>query len=271
MIISQHYCFDYFSIFSLQTQKNVLQWDYQRDLATIGVCVFRCTFGWRIFLFWEVYMFKKTSSFILLISLITMGLLSCNNKSPTESQSKNPNTNHAISTEFLFYPLSDTTYGVSMSESQRYVQKLTIPASYNGFDVVEILPNGFSGATRLQTVIIEKGITTIGHDAFNSCDIIQIEIPQSVTTIGSSAFYGCENLISIMIPNSIKTIGHSAFNATNLTDVYYGGTAEDWNCISITAEYNYVLMKANIYFYSMTAPTITGNYWHYVDGVPTPW
>ena len=28
---------------------------------------------------------------------------------------------------------------------------------------------------------------------------------------------------------------------------------------------------ATNYFYSETAPTEEGNFWHYVDGKPTPW
>ena len=31
------------------------------------------------------------------------------------------------------------------------------------------------------------------------------------------------------------------------------------------------IKNATIYFYSETAPTEPGNYWRYVDGVPTPW
>ena len=31
------------------------------------------------------------------------------------------------------------------------------------------------------------------------------------------------------------------------------------------------IKNATIYFYSETPPTQPGNYWRYVDGVPTPW
>ncbi len=31
------------------------------------------------------------------------------------------------------------------------------------------------------------------------------------------------------------------------------------------------LTSATRYYYSETTPTEAGNYWHYVDGVPTPW
>ncbi len=35
--------------------------------------------------------------------------------------------------------------------------------------------------------------------------------------------------------------------------------------------YNNKLLNATRYYYSATAPTTSGNYWHYVNGKPTPW
>lgn len=55
-----------------------------------------------------------------------------------------------------------------------------------------------------------------------------------VTSIGYSAFYGCESLKSVTIPNSVTSIGTFAFDeCTNLTNVYYGGSQDDWNKIDI--------------------------------------
>jgi hypothetical protein len=50
--------------------------------------------------------------------------------------------------------------------------------------------------------------------------------------------------------------------------VFYTGTQEDWGLIeddgsSLVTEY--------IYYYSEEKPSENGNYWHYVDGVETPW
>ena len=76
-----------------------------------------------------------------------------------------------------------------------------------------------------------------------------VEITDSVKSIDSSAFYGC----------------------TSLTTVYYGGTEEDWNAKITIGSYNSKLTSATRYYYSKTEPTTVGNYWHYVDGVPTVW
>ena len=76
---------------------------------------------------------------------------------------------------------------------------------------------------------------------------------------------------------------------SNLNTFYYRGTEDDWKEIRINrnmpaigfvdpetidkenekiAEWE---SKLTVYFYSEDAPTEEGNFWHYVDGVPTKW
>lgn len=59
---------------------------------------------------------------------------------------------------------------------------------------------------------------------------------------------------------------------SNIKDVYYGGTQEEWNAIEFGVD-TYELQDATIYYYSETQPTGTGNYWHYdTDGItPIVW
>ncbi|MBQ9118220.1 MAG: hypothetical protein IJY11_03350 [Clostridia bacterium] len=70
----------------------------------------------------------------------------------------------------------------------------------------------------------------------------EIVIPDSVTSINKYAFGECDNL-TIYCEATSKPIGWDS----------------DWN-------YN-----CPTYWYSETQPTTEGNYWHYVDGVPTIW
>ena len=65
-------------------------------------------------------------------------------------------------------------------------------------------------------VIIEKGVTGIGNNAFFGChNLDSITIPNSVITIGEGAFANCFQLTSITIPDSVISIGDYAFLSCN--------------------------------------------------------
>ena len=85
-------------------------------------------------------------------------------------------------------------------------------------------------------------VTQITANAFKSCNITSVSIPQSVTAIGSSAFSGCSSLSSIVIPEGVKELGSSAFSGcTKATSVSLPnsitsiGSSAFENCSSITS------------------------------------
>lgn len=81
------------------------------------------------------------------------------------------------------------------------------------------LESPFSDNRFIKSVIIEKGVTSIGSRAFRRCSLTSVTIPDSVTSIGESAFWYC-SLTSVTIPDSITSIGESAFSdCCSLTSV----------------------------------------------------
>lgn len=70
------------------------------------------------------------------------------------------------------------------------------------------------------------------------------ECPENIESIAPYAFYNRAYKI-VIIPNTIKTIGDNAFmNCANLTDIYFTGSEEEWNAITIN-EGNDILATVN--------------------------
>ena len=67
-------------------------------------------------------------------------------------------------------------------------------------------------SSRIKTVNIREGVTSIGDCAFDRCyNLSSITLPDSITNIGNYAFSECRNLNSITLPDSVTNIGDGAF------------------------------------------------------------
>ncbi|MDE7312614.1 MAG: leucine-rich repeat protein [Eubacterium sp.] len=75
----------------------------------------------------------------------------------------------------------------------------------------------------------------------------------SVQEIESGAFAGCSSLKELYIPVSVSSIGNQAFmECTQLQNVYYAGTQEQWNQIGIDG--NQILKRVNMHYEVASEP-----------------
>ena len=189
---------------------------------------------------------------------------------------------HCGSLTSVTIPNSVTIIGIRAFNWCSSLTSVTIPNS-----VTTIGEYVFDWCSSLTSVTIPNSVTTIGESAFSGCSSLtninvasgnlnysskdgvlfdknksnlirypagnqktEYTIPNSVTTIGDWAFSDCSGLISVTIPNSVTTIGEGAFYCcSGLNDVYYSGSEEQWEKISVASD-NYYLLYAEIHYNS---------------------
>lgn len=112
-------------------------------------------------------------------------------------------------------------------------------------EVTEIPEEAFS-TCRLRGLILPDSLEAIGISAFQNNGFEEIVIPDNVKSIEKGSFWGCSSLKTITLPASLAFIGASAFkNCDRLETVNYGGTQAQWVQIKID-DYNDKLTGAKI-------------------------
>ena len=106
---------------------------------------------------------------------------------------------------------------------------------------VTVLDYGCFSFTPIKSLIVGNGVTEISTAMCQMCfDLETVVLGSSVTTIGESAFV-LTGLKSITLPSRLTEIKRGAFVATDLTDVYYKGTQNTKNQITIDPDGNEIL------------------------------
>ena len=151
--------------------------------------------------------------------------------------------NRCSSLTYITIPDSVTSIGEHAFYDCTSLTSITIPDSVTSID-----DGTFSGCTSLTGITIPDGVTSIGVSAFRECTrLTSIIIPDGVTSIGNYTFSNCSSLTSITIPDGVTSIGVAAFYYCGWLDVYYAGTQEEWENISI-AYNNTSLIDENIHY-----------------------
>ena len=151
--------------------------------------------------------------------------------------------------DFAFL-MCDNLNSVTIGES---VTKIGIHAFRNCYNLTGIWvdENNTNYSSDKYGVLFDKNKTTLVRAPEGISG--SYSIPGSVTTIGKEAFYVCSKLTEVTIPDSVISIDNDAFKyCNNLADVYYTGTQEQWDQITI-GEGNEDLDGATIHF---TAPVL---------------
>lgn len=172
----------------------------------------------------------------------------------------------------VIIPDSMTKIGYSAFHDCKSLVNIVIPDS-----VTSIGEHAFSYCSGFTSITIPKSVTSIGKSAFYNCArLINLKIPDGVTRIEEESFYLCPWLENVDLGNGVTEIGKNAFShctdiktvslGNNLTkigdqafyccskisDVYYYGTKDEWEKVTVLDK-NTDLLNADIhYLYSIS-------------------
>lgn len=118
------------------------------------------------------------------------------------------------------FPKDIQNVDLSLYRSLYYVEEVVLPDC-----VKEIPEQAFSGLRLLKKVVLNDGVEIIKESAFFDCGIIEITIPDSVTTIENSAFQLCGDL----------------------REINFGGTVEQWNAIEKGQDWNFACNEYTVH------------------------
>lgn len=142
----------------------------------------------------------------------------------------------------------------------------------------EIVSGHFFQCANLERLSVSTDIGISGFRDMNFGNLAHLAFVEGSTPIQElkESLQELKGLKTVVLPKSLVSIGKGVFGKDEwykykqLEGVYYCGSAEDWAKVTV-AENNERLDEATTYFYSETSPESSGNYWRYVDGVPTAW
>ena len=141
------------------------------------------------------------------------------------------------------YSAFDDAYIVDIGSVQDAT--ITVPATYNNKNVVEVKAEGFANSETLNFITFEGNITTIGKGAFANCpNLNSIKGLDNITSIPQSAFENDSALTEFDIGDKVIAIGERAFANSGITSVSIpasviaieSGAFDGCNIIAFTAD-----------------------------------
>ncbi len=168
------------------------------------------------------------------------------------NKSKELSAPTSIVEKYTKYTVGKTIYYIdnetgSLDRVDSENETVEVPSSLGGKPVTVINSNAFSQEYTIKKIVLPETITTIAYGAFSNMALKEINIPSKVTILSNDLFSNTSSLRIIHLPAGLKKVENGAFDSVpsgNL-DVYFSGTQQQWNSVTIISGGNSVLNDGN--------------------------
>ena len=184
---------------------------------------------------------KRFYAWLMVVVILVTALAGCESrhketleKEEQESTTRNPYRYRYDEKEAN--PVSDFSYTLDKKSDSiiitRYKGKspnVVIPEYIEGKKVTEL--RGTFYLSTVESVVLSKGIHTIGMQAFLKCENLKsVMLSPNLKTIETEAFSGCTALKELALPDSLEEMGYMAFNGcTALKYVFIPKSIINWD------------------------------------------
>ena len=167
----------------------------------------------------------KKLSLLLTVTVISILCLAMSSSAAWEK------VNEEGDIEYHFDEVTGTMYFRGEGKIEKPLTGLCENLNYDDYYDEDIYDEDYSDLHEIKTIIIEEGITEIGHCAFmgnlegvnggnKGVELLKnletVVLPDSLEVIEEYAFLGCNNLTKVYFSDNLKTIGKYAFYNTGV-------------------------------------------------------
>lgn len=134
---------------------------------------------------------------------------------------------NCTSVKKLDFPENINYIGAHSFDSDGALTEVSIPLNWQNVDIYYEYNSGdhnawgiFNGCSSLKTVNFAEGTTYIHGGMFAGSGLTEIDLPDTVATVGDYAFSNCRSLNSFITGSSLQSIGENTLaNCTSLKDL----------------------------------------------------